>query len=370
MTERRLGIIVSGATGRMGRMHHLPALLAMRAEGGLPLRNGDRLVPDILLHGRDGARLAALAESLGISDYTTDLDQALSDPAYELFFDTALTETRPVVLAKAIEAGKNIYTEKPVAHSVEQGRRILKLAEARGVKHGAVEDKLYMPGIIALRSLRDQGFFGRITKFHIEFGAWVFDGTDIPAQRASWNYRKDKNGGIMLDMFPHWRYVIEDLLGRVEEFVSASWTATPERIDERGERYQGDVEDTGECLLKLDGGIRGSIASSWATRTWQNRFTLHIDGTGGSAQASYEKCSVQPAAKPAPGGKGAVETPWSELTLPPQQTNYRLAWEAFLRYLVEDAPFKSDLKAGVRDVQFGELNRQSVKERRWVTFPA
>ena len=369
MNKRRLGIIVSGATGRMGRTQHLPALTAIRAEGGLLLQNGDHLVPDMLLLGRDRERLKALAQSMGIDRYTTDLDGALSDPAYQLFFDTALTETRPAFLTKAIEAGKHIYTEKPVVHSVKQGMQLLKQAEARGLKHGAVEDKLYMPGINALRDLRDQDFFGQITKFHLEFGSWVFDGKKIPSQRSSWNYRKDQYGGIMLDMFPHWRYVIEDLLGRITELVSSSWTAVPERVDERGNLYQVDVEDSGVCIMTLQNGIRGSVASSWATRT-RDRFLLHIDGTGGSAEASYSQCFVQPAAKPAPGGKGAIEAPWSELTLPPQKSNYRLAWEKFLRHLAEDAPFKSDLKAGIRDVQYGELNRQSVKESRWVSFPA
>ena len=370
MAERRLGLIVSGATSRMAQTQHLPALMGIRAEGGLPLKGGDRLNPDIILHGRDSERLEKLARSLGIERYTTDLDAALSDPAYEVFFDTALTESRPVLLTKAIEAGKHIYAEKPVVHTVEQGLAILKAAEARGLKHGAVEDKLHMPGISALRDLRDKGFFGRITKFHLEFGAWIFDGKEIPCQRSSWNYRKDRHGGIMLDLFPHWRYVIEDLLGRISEFVSSSWTATPERVDERGGIYRVDVEDTGVCMLTLDNGIHGSIGSGWATRTRQDRFMLHIDGTGGSAEASYSQCFVQPVAKLAADGKKAIQPPWSEVSLPPQKNNYRIAWEEFLRHLAEDAPFKSDLRAGIRDVQFGELNRQSVRERRWISFPA
>lgn len=370
MPERRLGIIVSGATSRMARTQHLPALMAMREERGLPLKGGDRLIPDIFLHGRDSRRLQALAQGMGIERYTTDLDAVLSDPAYEVFFDTALTQTRPMLLSKAIDAGKHIYAEKPVAHSVEQGLTILRAAENRGLKHGAVEDKLHMPGINAVRDLRQKGFFGRITKFHLEFGYWVYDGENIPCQRSSWNYRKDQHGGIMLDMFPHWRYVIEDLFGRISELASSSWTAMPERVDESGALYEVDVEDTGVCMMTLENGIRGSAASSWATRLRHDRFSLHIDGTEGSADASFSQCFVQPAAKPVPGGKGPVEAPWSELTLPPQKNNYRIAWEEFLRHVAEDAPLKSDLRAGIRDVQFGELNRRSVGERRWVAFPA
>jgi predicted dehydrogenase len=378
MVERRLGIIVSGGTGRMGRTQHLPALMVIRSQGGLPLNNGDRLVPDVLLVGRDGERLRALAGMLGIARYTTDLDAALRDPADEVFFDAAVTQTRPMLLSKALQAGKHIYTEKPVAHCVTQGRQILKEVEARGLKHGVVEDKLYRPGIKALRELRDSGFFGRIVKFHIEFGAWVFDGTRIPCQRASWNFRRAQNGGIMLDMFPHWRYLIEDLLGRITRLASAAWTATPERVDERGECYQVDVEDSALCMLTLDNEIHGSISSSWATRTrHDDRFTLHIDGTDGSAEATYRRCFVKrmPLADDSDSLAGnaagsARETTWSEVPVTAEENSFRKGWEEFLRHVAEDAPLKSDLRAGIRDVQFGVLNRQSARENRWVAFPS
>src|SRR5215475_7454271 len=61
MADRRIGIILNGATGRMGTTQHVPNLLAIAAEGGLKLRNGDRLVPDLLIVGRDPDRLSALA---------------------------------------------------------------------------------------------------------------------------------------------------------------------------------------------------------------------------------------------------------------------------------------------------------------------
>jgi predicted dehydrogenase len=363
--ERRLGIIVSGGTGRMGRTQHLPALMAIRRQGGLPLANGGRLVPDVVLVGRDSERLNGLAQALGITRFTTDLDQALSDPAYEVFFDAAATQTRPMLLTKAIAAGKHLYTEKPVAHSLAQGLQILKAAEQRALKHGAVEDKLHRPGIRALRSLRDSGFFGRIVKFHLEFGDWVFDGKQIPCQRASWNYRSEQGGGIMLDMFPHWRYLVEDLLGRIARLTSSAWTGTPERIDERGHHYRVDVEDSGLCMLMLDNGAYGSISSSWATRMRHDRFTLHVDGTDGSAEATFERCFVQRA----PTAASAREAAWTEVPVSTKDDSFRTGWEDFLRHVAEDAPLKSDLRAGIRDVQFGELNRQSARENRWLSFP-
>lgn len=379
MAERRLGIIVSGGTGRMGRTQHLPALAAIRSEGGLPLSGGDRLVPEVLLVGRDEERLRALGQDLGIERWTTDLESALSDPAYEVFFDSALTQTRPALLTAAVEAGKHIYTEKPVAHSVEQGLGILEAAEARGLKHGAVEDKLHLPGIRKLRHLRDSGFFGRIFKFHLEFGYWIFDGKEVPCQRSSWNYQAAQNGGIMLDMFPHWRYLIEDLLGRITGLVSSAWTATPERVDERGRLYRVDVEDTGLCMLTLEGDLRGSISSSWATRVRRDDlFVLQVDGTGGSAVAGFHRCFAQSAALTPKAASSIARDPgadhhaaWSEVPMLWEAKNsYRAGWEEFLRHVAEDAPLRSDLRAGIRDVRFGELNRLSARENRWVDFPA
>lgn len=379
MSERRIGIIVHGATGRMGRTHHLPALMAIRAEGGLPLSGGDRLIPDVLLVGSNESRLTQVAKTFGIDRYTTSIDDALSDSTREIFFDSGLTQTRPGLLEKALAAGKHIYSEKPVVHSVEQGTRILRDAERRGLKHGVVEDKLHLPGIVRMRHLRNAGFFGQVLKFHLEFGYWVFDGTQVPCQRSSWNYKSSTNGGIMLDMFPHWRYVIEDLLGGIATLAASSWTAIPERVDERGQRYRVDVEDSGLCMLTLASGARGSISSSWATRVRRDDvFALQIDGTGGSAVAGYHRCFAQPAAvtpKAAssigkdPGSRH--ETGWLEVpAFEESKSSFRVGWEEFLRHVAEDAPLRSDLRAGIRDVQFGELSRKSARENCWVPFPS
>jgi len=378
MAERRLGIIVSGGTGRMGRLHHLPALTAIQAEGGLPLTGGDRLVPELFLVGRDNERLGELGRTFGIERYTTDLDQALSDPAYEVFFDSSVSRYRPAFLLKAARAGKHIYSEKPVATSAEQGVQILKEAESRGLKHGVVEDKIHMPGIKALRQLRDSGFFGRIIRFHLDFGFWVFDGEQIPCQRPSWNYQSDQDGGIMLDMYSHWRYLIEDLLGQITSLTSSAWTAIPERIDEHGARYQVDVEDSGTCMVTLDNGVRGSISTSWATRAKRNdRLSLHIDGTDGSAEVGYQRCFIQPAAEKVTAETDSSKRPgaddlpaWTELPLPKEKkSSCRIGWEEFLRHIVEGAPLHSDLRAGIRDVQFGVLTLQSAKENLWLSFP-
>ena len=264
MATETIGIIVNGATGRIGSTQHLAnALVPIIAEGGLAL-GADRLLPRLLLVGRDSDRLAAVARAHKVADWTTDLDAALADPAYAIFFDAAATEQRVAVLEQAIAAGKHVYSEKPLAPTAAQGLALLQQAQHRGLKHGAVEDKVHLPGLQKLALLTRGGELGRIVGFRLEFGWWVFDGSDRPCQRPSWNYRAG-GGGLILDMYPHWRYIIETIVGRIVRVASNAWIATPERIDEEGLRYPVAVEDSAATLVELEGGAFGTILSSWAT---------------------------------------------------------------------------------------------------------
>ena len=379
MATRSIGIIVNGATGRIGSTQHLAnALVPIMAQGGLAL-DDDRLMPRLLLVGRDAERLAAIARSHQLADWTTDLDAALSDPDYTIFFDAAATQQRVAVLQKAIAAGKHIYSEKPVAPTATQGQALLQQATARGLKHGAVEDKVYLPGLQKLAKLTTGGALGRIVGFRLEFGWWVFDGSEQPCQRPSWNYRMG-GGGLILDMYPHWRYVIETIVGRIARVCSAEWIATPERVDERGERYGVAVEDSAATLLELEGGAFGTILSSWATRVRRDDLlTLQVDGTLGSAIAGLHRCHVQTSAQtPAIAHFSVMKDinadyreGWSEAPPLAAYTNpYRVGWEAFLRHAASDAPMRSDFAAGIRDVAFAEACHRSMLERAWVRFPA
>src|SRR6266508_3022410 len=365
MATKPIGIILNGATGRICSTQHLKnALAAIRDEGGLRV-GGDHFVPRPLLVGRNPERLAEVARVHDVRDWTTDLDTALADRDFTIFFDAAATHQRPAVLKKAIAAGKHIYCEKPVATSVAEGARLMQAAEARGVKHGAVEDKVYLPGLQKLVHLAQSG---------------VFDGVEVPCQRPSWNYRRADGGGLILDMYPHWRYLVEDIVGRIRRVVTASWTATPERIDERGERYQVDVEDTCATLVELESGACGTILSSWATRVRRDDLlTLQVDGTRGSALAGLHRCWIQSTRDAPKVAHFSVSTDigtdyrggWSEVPAAgPYRNPYRIGWEDFLRHVIADAPLRSSLAAGLRDVALAEACYRSVAEGRWVTLDA
>ena len=141
MAQKRLGIIMNGVTGRMGMNQHLiRSIAAIRAQGGVTLANGDKVMPDPILIGRNAEKIAALAKAHNVERWGTDLDKALANKDDTLFFDAATTQMRPTLLAKAINAGKNIYCEKPVATNLKEAMDIYKLAEQKGIKHGVVQD--------------------------------------------------------------------------------------------------------------------------------------------------------------------------------------------------------------------------------------
>jgi predicted dehydrogenase len=376
MATRTVGIILNGATSRIGSTQHLKnALAPIRAAGGLAV-GADRVMPRVLLVGRDADRLAALAREHGVEGFSTDLDAALSDPAYEVLFDAAVTHQREATLQRAIAAGKNIYSEKPVAVTVAEGRALLAAMNARGLKHAAVEDKQYLPGLRKLAALAEAGFFGRVVGFKLEFGWWVFDGFEERCQRPSWNYQKAGGGGLILDMYSHFRYVIEGVLGPIRRVVTAAATTVPERVDEAGERYPVDVEDQAVTLIELTSGAIGSIVASWATRVRRDDLlTFQIDGTCGSAIAGLHRCHAQSIADTP---KVAAFNPmvdlgidyasrWQEVPAAgPYPNPYRVGWEDFLRHLVTGAPLRSDFAAGIRDVAFAEACHRSLGSNAWV----
>ncbi len=372
MVARTIGVIINGATGRIGTTQHLRFLMEIRAEGGLAMRDGSRLVPEPLLVGRDEGKLAALAAAQGGLRWTTDLAAALAGPD-EIFMDCAATGGRPERVKQAIAAGKHIHIEKPTAPTAEVAMELARLAAARGVKHGVIQDKLFLPGFAKLMFLKESGFFGRIVGARIDAGSWIFDGERQVCQRPSWNYRADQGGGLALDMMAHWRYMIDRLVAPVARVAAQISTAVPRRVDEAGVAYDVDVEDSVQALLTLEGGIPAVISNSWATRVRRDdTMCVQIDGVLGSAVAGRNRCFSQAAVNTPEAFGGAslgmdFMAGWAEVpdTLPVKPP-FRQCWELFLRHVGEDAPYLPDLVEGAKAVQLAELVYRSHGEGRWV----
>ncbi|MEN9937320.1 MAG: hypothetical protein RLZZ387_3899 [Chloroflexota bacterium] len=379
MATQRVGIIMNGVTGRMGTNQHLMrSLVAIRAQGGVPLASGDTLMPDPVLVGRDPRKLEALAARAGVSRWSTDLDACLASTEDTVYFDAQTTTRRAACVRQAIDAGKHIFCEKPVADSLDDAMDLARRAARAGVKVGVVQDKLFLPGLLKLKRLIDGGFFGRILAVRGEFGYWVFEGDWQPAQRPSWNYRAEDGGGIIVDMLCHWRYVLDGLFGPVRSVMCLGATHIPERVDEQGRPYPATADDAAYATFELAGGVIAQINSSWCTRVYRDElFVLQVDGTHGSAVAGLRECRIQHrAATPRPVWNPDVPNPidfragWQDV--PDNQTfdnGFKAQWEQFLRHVAGEAPFPWDFLAGARGVQLAELGIRSWQERRWMDVP-
>lgn len=383
MSTRRLGIVMHGVTGRMGMNQHLiRSIEAIREQGGVKLANGDRVMPDPILIGRGAERMEALARAHGGLRWGTDLDRALANPDDTVFFDAATTQMRPTLVKKAIAAGKHVYCEKPSATNLAEAMEIYEAARKAGVKHGVVQDKLWLPGLLKLKMLIDSGYFGRILSVRGEFGYWVFEGDLQPAQRPSWNYRKEDGGGIILDMLCHWRYVVDNLFGEVKSVSCLGATHIPQRWDENGKPYTATADDAAYATFVTDQGVIAHFNSSWCVRVRRDDLlTLQVDGTHGSAVAGLRGCRTQPRVNtPKPVWNPDLPQPidffegWQEVPDSVVFDNaFKAQWELFIRHVVEDAPFPWNLREGAKGVQLVEAGLQSWNERRWVdlgTLPA
>jgi predicted dehydrogenase len=374
-----IGIIMNGVTGRMGLNQHLRrSIHAIMKQGGVQTADGDVILPKPQLVGRNRAKLEAISKECGGIPFTTDLDGALKDPAYSVYFDAQTTERRADAVLKAIAAGKNIYCEKPTAVSVAEAMSLYHAATKAKVKHGVVQDKLWLPGLLKLKSLCDQGFFGKILSVRGEFGYWVFEGDVVPGQRPSWNYRKEDGGGIIIDMLCHWRYVLDNVFGAVRAVSCLGATHIPKRWDEASKAYDCTADDSAYATFELEGGIVAHFNSSWCVRVRRDDLlTVQVDGTKGSAVAGLRHCWMQPyGGTPRPTWNPDIESPfnffeqWQKMPEQmPMDNAFKRQWELYLTYLVKGGAFPWDLKEGAKGVQLAELGIESWKRRAWVDVP-
>jgi predicted dehydrogenase len=382
MAQKRIGIIMHGVTGRMGTNQHLVrSILEIRRQGGVALQDGTRLMPDPVLIGRNAEKIASLAKQYGIERFGTDLDKALQSKQDTVFFDAASTQMRPKLLRQAIKAGKHVYCEKPVSTTLAEAMALYGAAKKAGIKHGVVQDKLWLPGILKLAKLRDEGFFGRILSVRGEFGYWVFEGDpqsgQPAAQRPSWNYRKKDGGGIILDMLCHWRYVLDNLFGGVKAVSCLGATHIPFRWDESGKKYKATADDAAYATFRLAGGAIAHFNSSWTVRVRRDDLlTLQVDGTKGSAVAGLRGCLMQSYEKtPKPVWNPDIPQPidffkgWEEVPGENYDNAFKVQWELFLRHVAGEAPFRWGLLEGAKGVQLAELGLKSWRQKKWLDVP-
>ena len=375
----KLGIIMNGVTGRMGTNQHLMrSIVEIIKQGGVKISDTEYIMPDPILVGRNEEKLKRLSKMSGVDKYTTNLDSVLPDPAYTIYFDAQTTGRRVDAVKKAASMGKHIYCEKPIASDLKSALELYDHCEKEGVKHGVVQDKLWLPGMIKLQRLMENNFFGEILSVRGEFGYWVFEGHTIPAQRPSWNYRKEDEGGIILDMLCHWRYVLDNIFGKVKAVSCLGATHIKERVDEQGKAYKCTADDAAYAMFELEGGTIVQFNSSWCVRVRRDDLlTIQVDGTKGSAVAGLRDCYIQhygntpkPVWNPdIPQSINFFEG-WSKV---PEQVVFENAfkaeWELFLTHVVKGGPFQWNMKEGAKGVQLAEKGLESWRKKAWVSIP-
>lgn len=379
MKVHKVGIIMNGVTGRMGTNQHLMrSIVEIINQGGVKVNEAEVIMPDPVLVGRNTAKLEHLKSISGVEKITTDLDSVLSDPYYQVYFDSQTTGRRAPAVKKAIKAGKHIYCEKPVGISTEEVLELYQLCKQENLKNGVVQDKLWLPGMLKIKRLKEQGFFGEILSVRGEFGYWVFEGDSIAAQRPSWNYVKEKDGGIIVDMLCHWRYVLDNLFGKVKAVSCYGATHIPERVDENGDSYKCTADDSAYATFELEGGVIANFNSSWTVRVRRDDLlTLQVDGTKGSAVAGLRDCYIQHYGNtPKPVWNPDIKQPidfYEDWSLVPKQEDYdnafKVQWELFLKHIVKDEPFPWSILEGAKGVQLAEKGLESWAKRAWVDIP-
>ncbi len=379
MKIHKVGIVMNGVTGRMGTHQHLMrSIVEIIKQGGVVVGPDEVIIPDPVLVGRNLSKLEKLRSMSGVEKVTTDLDKVLSDSAYSVYFDAQTTGRRAGAVKKAVAAGKHIFCEKPTATNTETAMKLYGICEKAGVKHGVVQDKLWLPGLRKLKRLIESGFFGKILSVQGEFGYWVFEGDTIPAQRPSWNYRKEDSGGMIMDMLPHWRYVLDNIIGNIKAVSCLGATHIPERVDENGNPYKCTADDAAYTTFELEGGIVAHFNSSWVVRVRRDDLlTIQINGTKGSAVAGLRECYIQHYGNtPKPVWNPDIDQPinfyegWARVPDQEQYDNaFKIQWELFLKHVVKNEPFPWDLKEGAKGVQLAEKGLESWKKRRWIDVP-
>jgi predicted dehydrogenase len=379
MKEHKIGIIMNGVTGRMGTNQHLlRSIAAIIKQGGVKISEEETIMPDPILVGRNTGKLEKLCELSGVKRMTTDLDEALADKNNIIYFDAQVTGRRADAVKQAVKAGKHIYCEKPVATDTKTAMELYNLCKNVGLKNGVVQDKLWLPGILKIKQLIQQGFFGKILSVRGEFGYWVFEGYTIPSQRPSWNYRKEDDGGIIVDMLCHWRYVLDNVFGKVKAVSCFGATHIPKRIDEQGKEYECTADDAAYATFQLEGDIIAHFNSSWTVRVRRDDLlTLQVDGTKGSAVVGLRECYAQSYENtPRPVWNPDVAQPinffegWTKVGEKETYDNaFKVQWELFLKHVVKDEPFPWDLRDGAKGVQLAEKGIESWSKRCWVDIP-
>ncbi len=206
--------------------------------------------------------------------------ELLADPGIDIVLNLTTPNAHAEIALAALEAGKHVYNEKPLAITREDGRRVLDLAQTRGLRVGCAPDTFLGGGIQTCRKLIDEGAIG------VPVAATAFmtcHGHESWHPDPEFYYKA--GGGPMFDMGPYYLTALVNLLGPARRVTGSARISFPERTitsqPKHGTRVVVDVPTHVAGVLDFAGGAIGTIITSFDV--WSAHLPLiEIYGSEGS----------------------------------------------------------------------------------------
>jgi predicted dehydrogenase len=283
---RKLKAVILG-TGFMGRVH---------TEGVRRLGNVE--VAGIAARTQEQARL--FADELSIDGATGDYRHFLADPAIDVVHICTPNELHFPMAMAALEAGKHVLCEKPLATSVREAEQMLRLAKEKNLAHCTFHNLRYYPQVQQMRSLREAGELGEILVAQGTYSQdWLLFDTD-------WNWRIESGPSrAFADIGTHWCDMVEHITGlRIASLCADLQTfhTTRRKPNASVETFSAKTaqpadyrevpittEDFGSMIFRLGDTARGSMTVSQVSAGRKNRLFVEIYGTKASVTWDGER---------------------------------------------------------------------------------
>ncbi|WP_218000112.1 Gfo/Idh/MocA family protein [Sphingopyxis granuli] len=279
MTRPALNIALIGS-GFMGRAHAL-AFAAADRTFDLP-----RAPHVALLADRDLPKATAAAASLGIARASGDWREAIDDAGIDLVAIATPNRLHAPIAIAALEAGKAVYCEKPLATTIAESEAMTAAAAASGLPTAVGFTYLYNPMIVLARELIAGGEIGEVTAFRGIHAEDFMASADAP---FNWRCEPDQAGGALADIGSHIIAMARHLVGDIAVVSGRLHTAYPTRRDAQGTDRAVTVDDQMDAVIEFASGATGTLAASWIASGHKMGLAFEVSGTRGSIAFTQER---------------------------------------------------------------------------------
>ncbi len=369
---KTLGIGLVGS-GFMGRSH----AHALRAAAGvfeLPMAPSLELLADV---NDDVA--AKAAKALGFARSTGDWKALVADPAVDLVDITAPNSLHKEIALAAIEAGKPVYCEKPLAPNALEAKQMVDAAERKGVKTAVGFNYLKNPMVALAREIVASGEIGEVVSFR---GIHAEDYMTDPLAPFTWRLDAAGGHGVVADLGSHIISIARFVVGPIESLVGQLKTVTDRRPVAPGtsEMRAVTVDDEARALVRFASGATGSIEATWVAAGRKMMLAFEVTGSKGTVVVDHERFNElhlyttgQPQGRE--GFKTILAGPHHDFykefcPAPGHQLGFNdiktIEVKALITALAGGAPFQPDFREAWEIQRVVDAIVQSAREARWV----